>query len=291
MTLPVLQRLDFLSNLRLQNATVAVRLGDETVACQTFVSPQCKGLLASAVLASSTSLAPLADLDLHLEWRLEKESEGKRIPIRLSSSQLKGKHALLTVCPPSRPKRTGVFVAIWKVGDQVLASQRVKAISKAQFLRSLRISETRLVVQTAAGDIRLSRQMPPLPGITRIGPCFLVSSSEVGMAGTCQMSVRGQLPDGFQAPDLLEQEVLVTDGPAPFVPGTLEAQDVAQMKAFEVWAGTRSLGVLPLTAAPVAAFDTEGGFKTLPDYSWSSVAEDQLQEKLAKLLEPRSTGK
>src|SRR5262249_17692438 len=58
-TLPVVQRSDFLDKLKLQHATLAVRLGDQTVACQTFVSTQCRGLLASAVLTSPTSLVPL----------------------------------------------------------------------------------------------------------------------------------------------------------------------------------------------------------------------------------------
>ena len=91
----------------------------------------------------------------------------------------------------------------------------------------------------------------------------------------------------MQTPGLLQQEVLVTDGPVPFVPGTIDAAQVAEMTAFELRIGKRLLGVLPLTPAPVAAFDAEGGFKPPPEYAWSSVAEDQLQDKLAKLLEPR----
>ena len=133
--------------------------------------------------------------------------------------------------------------------------------------------------------------MPELAGVSRIGPCFLVSSSEVGMAGLCPLDVRAQLAGGLQTPVLLEQELLVTDGPAPFVPGTLDVREIEQMTAFELRAGNRSLGLLPLTAAPVAAFDAEGGFKTAPEYAWSTAAEDQLQEKLAKLLEPRANGR
>jgi len=290
MTLPVVQRAEYLQKLRLQHPTLAVRLGEQTVACQTFVSSQCRGLLAGAFLSGPTSLVPLVDLDFHVDWRLEGSAEGKRFPVRLSSSQLKGKQALVTVCPSDLPKRAGTYVASWKIDDEVLATQRLKAISKTHFLRSLRISETRLVVQTTKSDVRLARQMPPLEGVARIGPCFLVSSSEVGMAGLCPLQVCAQLKDGIQTPVLLEQELLVTDGPAPFVPGTLDIREVEQMAAFELRAGTRSLGFLPLTPAPVAAFDAEGGFKALPEYCWSSAAEEQLQEKLTKLLEPRTNG-
>ena len=62
------------------------------------------------------------------------------------------------------------------------------------------------------------------------------------------------------------------------MPGTLDAREVAEIKAFELRAGAVSLGHLPLTPAPVASFDAEGGFKALPVYSWSAAAEDQLQE-------------
>ena len=291
MTLAVLPRAEFVKKLSLQFPTLAVRLGSQAVACQTFVTTQCKGVLASGVLHSPTSLAPLVDVNLHVDLRLEGSTTGAVIPVRLSSSQLKGKQALLTVCPAKLPRRSGTYVASWMVDDQPLATQRIKAISKSQFLRSLRISDTRLILQTAKGDVRLARQMPKLEGIARIGPCFLVSSSEIGMAAMCPMRVCAHLADGLQTPVLLEQEILVTDGPVPFVPGTLDIADMANMTAFELRIGKRALGALPLTPAPVALFDTEGGFKPPPDYGWSSVAEDQLQEKLARLLEPRGNGR
>ncbi|HYV34878.1 MAG TPA: hypothetical protein VE988_04185, partial [Gemmataceae bacterium] len=86
-TLTVLQRGEFLAKLRLQNATLAVRLSEQTVSCQTFVTTQCRGLLAGAVLNSPTSLVPLVDLDFHIDWRREGADTGQQIPVRLSSSQ------------------------------------------------------------------------------------------------------------------------------------------------------------------------------------------------------------
>jgi hypothetical protein len=179
-------------------------------------------------------------------------------------------------------------VATWKIGDETLATQRIKAITKSQFWKSLRVSDTRLVLQTTRGEVRLARQKPPLDGIARVGPCFLVSSSEVGMAGLCPLVICGHVTDGMQAPVMLEQELLVTDGPAPFLPGTLTVKEIEHATAFELRVGKVSLGCLPLTPAPVAAFDAEGGFKAPPIYAWSGAAEDQLQEKLQKLLEPKA---
>jgi hypothetical protein len=291
MTLSVLPRTDFLKKLNLQFPTLAVRLGSQAVACQTFVTTQCKGFVASAVLQSPTSLAPLIDVPLQVDLRMEGHASGTLVPVRLASSQLKGKQALLTVCPAKLPRKSGTYVASWMVDDQLLATQKIKAISKSQFLNSLRISDTRLILQTTRGDVRLARQMPATEGIARIGPCFLVSSGEIGMAAVCPMRVCAHLADGLQTPVLLEQEILVTDGPVPFVPGTLDVAEMAHMIAFELRIGKRALGTLPLTPAPVATFDAEGGFKPPPDYGWSSVAEEQLHDKLAKLLEPRPSGR
>jgi hypothetical protein len=291
LTLPVIQREEFVQKLALQQPTLAVHLGASTVACQAFVASQCRGLLASAVLASPTSLAPLADLDLHVDFRREDAESGKCVLVRLSSSQLRGKQALVTVAPPKLRYGAGTYVATWRLGEHTLSTQKIKAISKGAFFRSLRISETRLVLQNVKGEVTLARQLPALDGLTRVGPCFLVSSSEPGMAAHCPLRVFAQLTGGLQSPLILEQDLLITDGPAPFVPGTVDAAEVAQMTAFELRAGGKTLGSLPLSPAPIAAFDAEGGFKPPPEYGWSTAAEDQLQEKLAKLLEPRANGR
>jgi hypothetical protein len=291
LTLPVLQRTEYLQKLTVQQPTLAVNLGTQCVACQTYVSTQCRGFLASAILTSPTNLAPLMDADLHVEFRPDLAEEATRVPLWLSSSQLKSKQALVTAVPPKLRRGAGCCTVAWKIGDQVLASQTIKAISKSAFLRSLRISDTRLVMQNVRGEVKVDRQLSLREGLTRIGPCFLVSSAETGMAALCPLHVYAHLVGGLQTPQLLEQEILITDGPTPFVPGTLEAKEVEQMTAFELRAGPRSLGILPLTPAPVASFDAEGGFKPPPEYTWSTAAEDQLQERLAKLLEPRGNGR
>src|SRR6516164_6614291 len=91
LALPFLSKDEFLQNLRLQMPTLCVRLGTQTVACQTFVSSQCRGLLASAVLASPTSLVPLLDMDLQVEFRCERTGSVSRVPASLCSTQLGGR--------------------------------------------------------------------------------------------------------------------------------------------------------------------------------------------------------
>jgi hypothetical protein len=287
LTLPVLSREAFIQSLRLQMPTLYVRLGDETVACQTFVSKQCRGILASALLTSPTSLVPLLDLDLQVTFRCERGGEPVSVPARLCSSQLAGKQAMVTVVPRHFPRRIGTWVATWSLGDQPLATHRVRAISQPQFLRSLRVSDTRFVVQSIKGEVTLARQVPPLEGVARLGPCFFVASREPGMAGICQLHARAQVPGAVQPPLLHEHEVLITDGPTMVAPGTLPAADVQQVSAFELCLKGQTVGVLSLCPAPTANFTNEGGFKPAHDFTWSLAAEEELNERLNRLLEGR----
>jgi hypothetical protein len=288
--LPFLSREDFLQNLRLQMPTLFVRLGTESVACQTFVSSQCRGLLASAVLTSPTSLVPLLDLDLQVEFRCERTGSVLRVPACLCSTQLAGRQALVTVVPRRYPRRIGAWTATWLLGDRPLATQRIRGISQRHFHRSLRISDTRFVLQAGRGSVRLTRQVPPLEGPGRVGPCFLVSSGEPGMAGLCQLQVAAQVPGAVQPPLLLEQEVLITDGPTMVAPGTLDAADLHQVSGFELSVRGRALGVLSLCPAPAATFTGEGGFKPPHEFTWSAAAEEEMTERLNRLLEGRGKG-
>jgi hypothetical protein len=291
LTLPHLSREAFLQGLRLQMPTLYVRLAAETVACQTFVSSQGRGLLASAVLSSPTSLVPLLDLDLQVEFRAERGGNAVRVPARLCSTQLAGRTALVTVAPRRYPRRLGAWTATWLLGERPLSNQRVRGISQRHFQRSLRISDTRFVVQGKdGGPVRLVRQVPPLETACRAGPCFMVSSGEPGMAGVCRLRVTAQIPGAVQPPLLLEEDVLITDGPTMVAPGTLDAADLARVTGFELSVRGTSLGVLSLCPAPTATFTSEGGFKPPHDFTWSAAAEEEMTERLNRLLEGR-TGK
>jgi hypothetical protein len=284
LTIPVLDQDEFVGNLRLQLPTLFVRLGDQNVACQTFVSTQCKGLMASAILTSPTSLVPLLDLGLQVEFRSDKGMV-QLTSAQLCSSQLADRQALVAIVPRRFPRRIGAWTATWLVGNRPLASQRVRSISQRSFQRSLRVSDTRFVIQSARGEVKLARNLPPLEQISRVGPCFLVSSKEPGMAGICTLQTRAQMVNSAQGPALQEQEVLVTDGPAVVAPGTVSADDIARICAFELKNRHDSLGILPLSPVPAALFTSEGGFKVPQEYSWSINADDELNDRLARLLD------
>jgi hypothetical protein len=289
--LPFLSRDEFLNGLRVLMPTLFVRLGDESIACQTFIARQCRGIVASAMLTSPTSLAPLLDLELQVDFRCERSGPIAQLPIALCSSQLAGRQALVTVSPKRYPHRRGTWTATWLLGDKPLATQRIRGISQREFLTSLRISDTRFVVQPQAAAVRLTRQAPSLEKGGRVGPCFLVSSAEPGMAGICRMQVKAQGPnlkaDNAQPPLVLEQEVLITDGPTMVAPGTLDVADLAQVTGFELLLKGRALGMLSLQPAPTASFTGEGGFKAPQEFLWSSAAEEEMNERLNRLLEGR----
>jgi hypothetical protein len=288
LTLPSLSREAFLRSLELYMPTLAVRIGSHSVACQTFVATQCRGLLASAIVSSPTSLAPLLDLNLHLELRSERGGKVVHVPASLSSSQLAGRQALVTLVPAKFPRRIGTWSATWVVGDRPILTQQLRAISQSAFRRSLRVSDTRFVVKRLDDSVVLARHAPPLEGLKGVGPCFLVSSRELGMAGICSLQVSTVVAGAIVPPLLSEEDVLITDGPTVVAPGTVAITDLGQVSAFELRTRTGLMGSLSLSPIPTASFNNEGGFKSPGEFPWSIAAEDELTERLNRLFENKS---
>jgi hypothetical protein len=283
--LPIMSMSEFTDGLRIDMPTVLVRVGNQNVPCQTVVASQCKGWQGCAVVVSrSGSLAPLGDLGLNVQFRSERDGTSIDAPVALSGTQLQGRQALISASPRNLPRRMGAWTVTWRVGERVYASQRVKAISQRTFQRSLRISDTRFVTVDKQNKLTVRRQLPPISEITRIGPCFLISSREAGMAGLCTLQVHAQIPGGMQSPLLLEQELLVTDGPTMFAPGTVDVADLEQVTAFDLRLRGASLGMLPLSPVPAATFNSEGGFRPPPEFLWTSAADEELTERLNRLM-------
>jgi hypothetical protein len=283
--LPVISCEEYLAGLRVETPTFFVRIGHQTIACQTFVAMQCRGWAASAQLVSRTlSLAPLSELGLTVEFRNERDGSTHEVPIALAGSQMQARQALISASPRKLPKRIGAWTATWRIGERVLASHRVRAISQRFFQNSLRVSDTRFVTVDAGNRCTVRRQLPTISELSRLGPCFLVSSCEAGMAGMCMLQVHAQVPDGIQPPLLLEQALLVTDGPTMFTPGTVDVADLTQVTAFELRMRSYTVGILPLSPVPAASFNSEGAFHAPPDFLWTSAADEELTERLNRLM-------
>jgi hypothetical protein len=65
----------------------------------------------------------------------------------------------------------------------------------------------------------------------------------------------------------------------------MSASDLAGFQSFELRVGRHTIGQLPLHPVPTAAFTAEGGFEMPPDFYWTPNAEDELNERLTKLME------
>ena len=282
--LPVQTADEFRAGLRVGAPTVAVRLGDRSVAARTFVAAQCRGLTAAAVVRSPTGLAPLADLGLEVVLRADRTGTEQAVGVPPAASQLAAKETLVAASFPKFPRRAGDYAVVWRAGGHDLLTHRLTAVTGVRFAGGLRVADARFVVADGPGGVQTVRQ-PPAPGsAARVGPCFVVASREVGAAGLVDLEVVAQVPGAVRPPVLFAQTVLVTDGPAVVAPGLVDPAEVAQLSGFELRHKGRVLGVLSFRPVPMAAFDAEGAFQPPPDFAWSPAAEDELSERLLKLM-------
>ncbi len=274
----ILSKESFLQSLKLQLPTLHVRIGEECVAAQTFIASQCSGLSMAGLLTATTSLAPIVELGMTVEVRGEFGVVMASVPVPLTGSQLSGRQALVAAAPRKLPKKSGTWTVRWLVAERELAVNRAKALSPAIARRSLRMVGTRFAVRSDAG-VSLQRQAPAPAENVMVGPCFLVASSEPGMAASLEFEVSPIGPG-----ERWTQQVLITDGPTPVIPGLIPAADLADITGFELRLRGRLLGMLPLHPMPNAKLTAEGGFMPPPDFSWSPAAEEELGERLTKLM-------
>jgi hypothetical protein len=281
--IPVVTPEQFLTDLRLTLASAFVNVGGRSVACQTFVTTQQQGLSAAAVVHSPTGLAPLLDLGLTATFRTARGTKTVVTPVPLTASQLAGKEALVTALPPRLPRKAGEWTVTWTCPGRELGTTRLRAVTPRAFRDSLRVSDTRFGVVTTDGQFRVVRQMPA-DGVAKAGPVFFVASREPGLGAVAEFEIGVQMPGVDRPPSVLEQTVLVTDGPTPVAPGLIPMSELKHASAFELRVKGRVLGVLPLSPVPTASFTAEGGYKPPPEFTWSAAAEDELSDRLARLM-------
>jgi hypothetical protein len=274
----ILSKETFLESLRLQLPTLHVRIGEESVAAQTFVASQCSGLSMAGLLTAPTSLAPIVECGLTAEVHGEFGDVLASVPVPLSGMQMASRQALVAAVPRKLPRKSGTWTVRWLVGGRELATTRARAISPAIARRSLQLVGTRFVIQDESG-ITLRRQAPAPAENVKVGPCFLIASSEPGLAASLPFEVSPIGPG-----DRWTHHVLVTDGPTAVTPGLIPAAALADITGFELRLRGRLLGTLPLHPMPNAKLTAEGGFIPPPDFSWSPAADEELSERLTKLM-------
>ena len=287
--LPIVAQATFEDGFALEMPTVHVMLGGRTVACRAFVTTQAKNLLVSAVVRSAVPLAAALNMGLRVEIHRANGQSVASAVVPFTSEQLRTRQTLVSVQMP-KLRTIGTYEVSWYLADRCLNKQRIRTVSKKTLLRSLRISATRFHVTMDDGTNQTVRSLPTrdgqllLDGIAQVAPILFVCSGEAGMAGLVPFTLRALIGDLVSTAGS-EKDVLVTDGPTPIILGVLSAAALSQAKHFTLIAGETSLGNLPLLPAPTADFTGEGGFAALDDYLWSSAAEEQLNERLGKLLD------
>jgi len=280
--LPVQTVGDFTNELRVNLPTVFVNVGGQQIAASSVVANQCRGLTATALLRSASGLAPLIDAGLRAVFSWSRSAGEISVPVPLVASQLNAREALVSASPPKVPRRTGEWQVTWMMGETVLAAQRLRAITPKAFHDSLRLLDTRFVVESEKAGLRVHRHLPPWPEVLRAAPCFVLGSREPGIAGmaTVLLITSGQN-------DLASEKVetLVTDGPAMICGRFHSAAELQQIETFELRCRGRLLGGLPLSPVPLATINGEGGFRPQSEFLWNSSAEDELLERMSKLME------
>jgi hypothetical protein len=274
----------FFAGLCLRSAAVFASLGKCTVQCRALLEEQCHGWSASGILSSSTSLLPLADHPITAEFTDSSSGYAHGMPIRLTPSQLQARETLIAAFPPWQQDHLGRCAIRWMLRDRLLARVEMRLVDLPRLLQSLYLIDARYLFQESRGTFAVSRHLPAEVGSSRLRPCFLVASREPGVAAICPFEVRIHFREPELGPRTFCQDVLVTDGPSVCLPPGMSAEDFKEVRAFELLCLGRSLGILSASPTPAASFTDEGGFRPPANYSWTPVAEEELLERLQRLM-------
>jgi hypothetical protein len=283
--LPFLSADTFLNSLSVEAPALVANLGKHTVACRAFMEDQCEGLSACGVLTSPTALLPILDYETIIEFASLRGGLTQRVQLCLTSAQLVSTHAVFSAMPPQWPLLSGPCAVRWIVKHRELAQASVQALTPVSFQRSLYLVESHYQYEDSYGVTITSHHLPVHPERHRIRISFLVASREPGVAALCPLEVRMQLRDGSRRTLLLENEMLVTDGPTTCVTAPIAGEDFQQTRSFELLSQGRLLGVLSACHTPAATFTSEGGFHLSPDCEGVRFSEEELVDRLKKLME------
>jgi hypothetical protein len=281
--LPGLSAGEFVSDLRLETAVLG-RLAGNLVPCRAAVGPHLQGLLVCGVLTSPTSLVPLLDRGVTVEVTDTATGWTQVLTPPLARAQLQGRRAFLSAAPAGRPAAGGAWQVRWRVGGVCLAEETVRVLDPDAFRQSVHLVDAGYCSQGAGEHPAFRPHLPPRGSLRRVGPCFRLASRHSGAAGLCPLELRVFYKDSGRAPAVWRQEVLITDGPSPFMPLLLSVAEFEKVASFELLLEGRPAGTLP-GCVPVVRFTSEGGFTELADLDWTPVTEDDLNERLQNLME------
>ncbi|MCS7166037.1 MAG: hypothetical protein RMI91_08520 [Gemmatales bacterium] len=296
-SVPVLSLRQFVDQFQVVQPTLFLvlrgRSGEEgpldyTVPGTKFFRKQGRCVLASAYLRSPTPLVAL--LDCHPTVLFQEEASGQawEVPLRLTAEQLCAREALVTVQCPVRLRRLSRWKVEWRLFSSTTKARcQLEVLAMRSVHRQIVLLETYFVVQEdKTSQVKVEKRLPKNLPLGRVAPCFVLCTREPGLAFLADLEVYATCRDGSKPRLLASQEVLLTDSPSPYVPGTLAANDLRHVLAFELRCGGRLIGHLPLSPVPTARINAEGAFSGAPqDLAWSPALDEELRERLNRLME------
>jgi hypothetical protein len=284
LTLPVLSAEEFLSKLHLETAAVLARLRQDLVACQVSVATELRGIQACGLLVSPTSLLPLLDLGVTVQFMGRHSGQVDKVAVTLPREDCIGHRALASAVPPSSLTLDEPWLIRWLVADRCLGERPFRVTSREDFVRTVYLVDARYACQGMTGTTGYHNYLPARGSLRCVGPCFRLASREPGAAGFCPVQLRTLFKDSERPPQVHAQEILVSDGPSSFLPPLLSAQEFEQVNSFELVCAGQIVATLP-GCRPVLRFTSEGGFTEFTDFDWTPVAEEELNDRLKKLTE------
>ena len=286
---PIVKSSILIESFALEMPTVHASLAGHAIAGRTFVTGQAKNLFASAVARSQCTLAAANDWDFHVQVRNARDENIGTVGMPFTSDAMRRRETLTTALLPRLPK-IGAYEVSWHLAARTLAAVRIRVISKRTFSQSLRVSATRFRLKMKDGEWHSARSLPgrdgrlALESVDLVTPVFYVSSKEPGIAGVAPFTIRAMM-DGVLTTLAIEKDVAVTDGLRAVALAGMPATEIQRVKHFTLASGEITLGNLATEPAPAADFTAEGGFAPLDDFLWSPAAEEQLNDRLGKLLD------
>ena len=277
---------------------------------------------------------PISDFNLRAEFTGPSKAQIQNVALPLTSSQLLGKEAPLSVVLQPGPETPGLapqlaqgtYSVRWLLDDpkkipapsspssrstaavagaRLLAHADVRVLSPAAFQQSLYVADGRFLTQAQEGDCLLRHHLLARDNARNLRPCFLIASREPGLKGLCTLEIRVQFRDPKRGPLLSQEEILVTDKPSLLVPQLLAhlqdwlseqntlalADNVQEIRTFELLSKGQLLGALPVQPTPSAVFTNEGGFRAAADFAWTPFSEEELWDHLEKLIDASEKSK
>ena len=280
--LPLLRESELVTRLKLTQLTLGVRTGQQVVAVPRFVAAQCRGLIATALFRSPTPLAPLVDGDIRVVFRNTWSGIEHTAHVSLSRAQVRDTEAVLAAVLTRDVRQPGEWAVSWLVNGEPKGTTLAEGVHIDRFHASLQVLDSRFLVVDHAGHTRIQHQLPPLHEVSLIGPHFLIQG-DPGIAGVCRLTLYAVSADA-PAVRLADQDMLLTDAAQSLLPKLIEPQRLARCTGFELRHRSRVLASLSLSPVPRASLTAEGGFKPPPEFAWTAAAEEELNERMQRLL-------